>query len=172
MSEVILKFIYGKRVNALMVISSLVFWVVFCPIIRDGFNSVFKYFNWEFEWYRFLEKFSQLLLVQIFFGIICFVSSIHVLKSPLLNGSKGNRISPSWLIISIAFLRLGNVPQYYFLIFIFIFVAALIFIAVNEKMKEQPVEAYFSIIVTVLVLFCPIIFLCDITSGKSGGSES
>jgi hypothetical protein len=172
MSEFILKFIYGKRVTALMVISSLVFWVVFCPIIRDGFNSVFKYFNWEFAWYGFLEKFSQLLLVQIFFGVICFVSSIHVLRSPLVNDGTGNRISPSWLIVSIAFLRLGNVPPYYFLIFIFIFIVALVFIAMKEKMKEQPVEAHFSIIVTVLVLFCPIIFLCDITSGNIGSDES
>lgn len=113
MFEVIFKFIYEKRVTALVVTSSLVFWVVFCPIIRDGFNSVFKYFNWEFEWYRFLEDFSQMTLVQIFFIIMFIMSVYHVLKYPRVIG-----YATGWLIFSVTFLTLGNFWSFwYFIVF-------------------------------------------------------
>lgn len=180
MSEVILKFIYKNREIALAVISSLVFWVVFCPIIRDGFNSVYNYlsnyFGWKFEWYRFLEEFSHFGLIQMLFAFIYIISIIGMLKYPVFKGGEdgyiGNAVPASWLIISIVFLALGNFPPYALIILPLLYIIVLTVCAIIKNSAEK----FWGLLVIGLVLFSPLIILWVVlwnaVSGKSNSGKS
>lgn len=65
----VVKWISKNWVIILPGVAFLIFWIVVCPSIRDGFNLIFKYFGWGFEWYGFLEGFSQLQFVRYIFSL-------------------------------------------------------------------------------------------------------
>ena len=167
--------ISGKRIASLMGISSLMFWIVCCPIMRDGFNSVYNYlsnyFGWKFEWHRFLEGFSQLLFVQILFVSIYIISMIGMLICPVWKDGKGdyigNGVPPSWLIISFIFLKLGNFPLYVLIIFFLLYIISLIVLAIKEGSEEK----IYGLVVIGLVLISPVFILWNMVSGESGSGK-
>ena len=176
--------ISGKRVNTLMVISSLMFWGLFFPITRNEFNSIYNYlsnyFGWKFEWYRFIEGLSHFESIRMLFAFIYIISMIGMLKYPVFKDSKddyiGNGVPSSWLIISIIFLILGNFAPYAPITLPLLYIIALIFCAIREKSSEKREEKFFGLIVICLVLISPLIILWSIlwnaVSGKSSSRKS
>lgn len=48
-------------------LGSLLFWTTHVTKIRNLISSLLTYFDWEVDWYQFLEGFSGLPVVQYFF---------------------------------------------------------------------------------------------------------
>lgn len=148
--------------------------VVFFPEIRNEFNSVFSFFGWGFDWYKFLEDFSQMLLVQIFFMIMFIMSVYHVLEYPQVIG-----YATGWLIFSVTFLKLGNFWSFWE------FIGASLIVIVSSGFIQKSIEIDdisdydFSVwscvksiglfikiclVKVVIALLVPIFFLWNITS--------
>ena len=173
--DIIEDVIFGKRAKTLMGISSLMFWIVCCPIMRDGFNSVYNYlsnyFGWKFEWYRFLEGFSQLSFVQILFVSIYIISMIGMLICPVWKDGKGdyigNGVPSSWLIISVIFLKLGNFPPYALITLPLLYIIVLTVCAIIKNSAEK----FLGLLVIGLVLISPVFILWNMVSGESGSGK-
>lgn len=99
----VVKSISIKPGTIFFIFTPLLFLIVFFPEIHNEFNSVFSFFGWGLDWYKFLEDFSQMTLVRIFFIIIFIMSVYHVLEYPWVIG-----YATGWLIFSVTFLKLGN----------------------------------------------------------------
>lgn len=173
--DIIEDVIFGKRAKTLMGVSSLMFWIVCCPIMRDGFNSVYNYlsnyFGWKFEWYRFLEGFSHFWSIQMLFAVIYIISIFGMLKYPVLkdgeDGYIGNGVPASWLIISIVFLTLGNFPPYALITLPLLYIIVLAVCAIIKNSAEK----FFGLLVIGLVLISPVFILWNMVSGESGSGK-
>lgn len=166
------KSIFRKPGTNFLTLASLTFWVVPFAPIRAEINSVLNYFGWKFEWYSFLEGFSQLRLVQIFFMITCIISVINILISPIVDGYLGNIFPAAWLIFSIIFLILGNVSSDFWIPFCILSLTSLVIVVLFCLIKFINGESLFlermgfGIGMILIVFIFPLIVLWNFIQGR------
>lgn len=166
------KSIFRKPGTIFLTLASLTFWVVLFAPIRAELNSVLNYFGWKFEWYSFLEGFSQLWLVQIFFMITCIISVINILISPIVDGYLGNIFPAAWLIFSIILLILGNVSSDFWIPFCILSLISLVIVVLFCLIKYINGESLFlermsvGIFMILIFPFFPLIVLWNFIQGR------
>ena len=146
-------------------LGSLLFWTTHVSKARNLISSLLTYFEWEVDWYQFLEGLSGLPVVQYFFTTTLFISMFHMLHHPRVLGR-----STVWLVFSITFLELG--AGWSFWNFIGTAIAIIVISGIYQSFEDkfsfgafnEDILACFEKII--IVLLFPIFLLWSITSEK------